>query len=177
MGAFRKSHVSAYAFDGLSDNTVCHLDAIRRNEFCHITDLHHDEIGTLLVFAPMGQLNIELANIVDACYWVTSRCYVAIHDSSRKYARLVGAAFHHDALAIDRHVAPRRVFRAIRETVGLLFARKNLVDIVGPGPTLGRVNVLNPNRAGIVHHVTRQTEIDHRVVRPPRPITFDIAHK
>ena len=125
----------------------------------------------------MGQLSIELANIVDARYWVASRRYAAIHDGSRKYARLVGTAFHHDALAIDRHIAPRRVFRAIRETVGLLLARKNLVDIVGPGPTIGRMDAFNPNRAGIVHHVTRQTEIDHRVVRPPRPITFDIAHK
>ena len=125
----------------------------------------------------MGQLGIELANVIDARYWVASRRYIAIHDGSRKYTRLVGVALHHDALAIERHITPQRVFRAIREAVSLLLARKNLVNIVGPYPTLGGVNMLDPNRVDIVHHVTRQTEIDHRVMRPPRPIAFDIAHK
>ena len=139
--------------------------------------MQHDEIGALVVFAPVRQLGIQLANVIDACYRVASRRYVAIHDGSRKYARLVGTAFHHNALAIDRHIAPRCVFRAICKTMNLLFARKDLLDIIGPRLALGRVNMLNPNRADIVHHVARQAEIDHCVMRPARPIACHVAHK
>ena len=139
--------------------------------------MQHDEIGALVVFAPVRQLGIQLANVVDACYRVASRRYVAIHDGAREYARLVRTAVHHNALAIDRHIAPRCVFRTIRETVDLLFSGKNLVDIIGPRLALGGVNMLNPNRADIVHHVARQTKIDYCVMRPARPIAFNITHK